>query len=54
MGKTTKSKTAEHSRNKDHQTQWNKTEIIPIEEDSIMRKLKQSVFITTTEDLIRQ
>jgi hypothetical protein len=52
MEKISKSKIAEHSWDEDHKIQWNKAEIINKEEKRIIRKLKESVFIRTTEHAI--
>jgi hypothetical protein len=51
MGEISKSKTAEHVY-EDHRIQWNKAEIIHKEENRIIRKLKESVFIRTTEQAV--
>jgi hypothetical protein len=51
---TRKSKIGEHSRYFDHRIQWDKLVIIQKEGKRISRKLKQSVLIRTTEQVISQ
>jgi hypothetical protein len=54
MGEMSESKTPEHSWDEDRRIQRNKTEIIYKEDNRIIRKLKESEFIKTGEQVISQ
>ena len=54
MGKIDKSKIAEHSWEQKHRFQWDKASIISKEENSRIRKLKESVLIHCTHPVISQ
>ena len=53
-GERDKSKIAEHSWEQKHRFQWDKASIISKEENSRIRKLKESVFIHCTDHVISQ
>jgi hypothetical protein len=53
-GEIIKSKIAEYSWEEDHRIQQDKTQILHTEENSIIRKLKETVFIKTAEQVISQ
>ena len=53
-GEIDKSKIAEHSREQKHKFQWDKASIISKEENSRVRKLKESAFIHCTDHVISQ
>jgi hypothetical protein len=54
MGEIYKSKIVERSWDEDHRVQWDKEEVTHKEEKRIIRKLKESIFIRTTEQAVSQ